>query len=177
MKRIQRVGEHGDRDERIVIYPSRTKLALLSIGALAFVATGAFFLVSGEHVIGGVLVVTFFGTCGAYLLWRLVAPRPALVIDRQGIDGNASAGGGGRIEWSQAAGFGVYTAQGQRYLGIELNDPAAYLARLSTFKRWPARINMILGFPPVMVPQSILPLSCEELLEQIEAFNRRRSGG
>jgi hypothetical protein len=176
MSRIQRHGKDGDHDQRIVVYPSRGKLALVSSGSLAFVVAGAYLVSAGSVVVGAVSIV-FFGACGAYVVGRLVVDKPALVIDRQGIDDNASASGAGRIGWAEITEIVIHTSGRERFVGIGLHDPAGHLARLSPFKRLLARGNMWLGFPPVAIPQRALPLSAEQLVAEIEAFRLRETSG
>jgi hypothetical protein len=168
---MRRFGRPGGSDERIVVLPDRGRLALLSVGALAFVVGGFWMLSRGR--LDGVLPIAFFGACGLYSLWRLVVPRPLLVIDRQGIHDNASPMGGGRIPWAQITGCGVCEYRGQLMVGIGLVEPAAHLARLISVKRRLVQANMGLGFPPVLIPQSILPIPAGELAAEIEAFRAR----
>lgn len=174
MNRIQRLGKRGSGDERVVIHPSRAKLALLSAGALAFVAAGVWMVFLGR--IYGVLGIVFFGACAGYGIWRLVVPRALLLIDRQGIDDNASAVGGGRIPWSEITGCGVCAVHGQQMVGIGLVDPAAHLARLGPVKRRSVRFNLKAGLPPVMIPQNVLPLGAAELVAEIEWFRSQAFG-
>ncbi|MHA6617232.1 STM3941 family protein [Pseudonocardia sp. DLS-67] len=174
---IQRFGRPGSGDERVVVFPSRAKLALMSVGSLAFVI-GAAFMVSegGLTAIKGALGIVFFAACGGCGIWRLAAPRPVLVIDRLGIHGSASAAGGGWIPWSEITGCGVRVFRWQRWVGIDLVDPAAYRARLNPVGRWAARLNPMFGLPPVMIPQSILPLSAGEMVAEIEWFRSQAFG-
>ncbi len=86
--------------EDIVIFPSRKKLVLMAVGAFVFIAIGVFIIRKPEtfwivRVLGGYLGVAFFGICLGYAIFRLIKPKPSLVINDEGVFDNASAVGAG----------------------------------------------------------------------------------
>ena len=85
--------DSNTRSDRLVIYPSRTKMSLLLLGSIAFVVIGIWIGTSGVMrwvLIGEVVLATyagvlFFAACGLYAAYRLAIRRPALEIDPAGI--------------------------------------------------------------------------------------------
>jgi len=158
----------------IVIFPSRKKLALLALGALAFVAAGVFIITEPSmpwviQLLGGYLGVGFFGICLGYAALRLVRPVPSLVISKDGVFENASAIGAGMLRWSEIADVKIYSFMNQRFLGIVPKNLDEVLQRQNTVKRWLMRVNRGLVEAPFNVPESALPVTLEEILSQISA--------
>ena len=97
-----REGVPGRPDRRVVVYPSRSKQVLLTVGAVVFVLLGAWLItLGGLRAVAGVAAVLVFGLFGVLLARRLADPSPALVIDRDGLHDNASALGAGLIRWPE----------------------------------------------------------------------------
>lgn len=72
------------RDEVIVVAGNRKKAALLSLGALAFVAGGAAMVDGGAKY--GWAVLIFFGLCLLVSLYMLTPNAIRLTIDKHGIE-------------------------------------------------------------------------------------------
>lgn len=123
----------------------------------------------------GFATVVFFGACGAYALFRIAKPTPAVVINRQGILDNASATGVGFIAWDEIDELREYRFKNQIFLGIVPRDLDALLAKQPAWKRGAIRANLKLGAAPVNIPQVVLPMSVSHLLHEIEARFRRQS--
>lgn len=123
----------------------------------------------GGWFIGTVAVasVAFFGACGAYALFRIARPTPAVVINSQGIVDNASAVSVGFIRWDEIDELREYRFQNQVFLGIVPRDLDAILARQPAWKRSAIRANLRLGAAPVNIPQGVLPMTVTDLLREI----------
>src|SRR5579871_2417801 len=119
--------------------------------------------------------IPFFGLCLLYSLWRLISPSPVFVIDEEGILDNASAIAAGRVRWDEILGVETGDFSGQPFLSVITRDPDAIVARQSFYKRWLMRVNMGMGFPPVVVPQAILPMSVEDLRAMMTSYGRIES--
>lgn len=145
-------------------HASRTTTGLLVLGSVAFVAAGLWFAgVFGDPprplripepavtTIGWVAIV-FFGLCGAYLVWRLASPKPAVVLREDVLIDNASLASAGSIPWVEITGSQVVELMGQRFLGIHLRDPQRLLAQQPAVKRKGMESNLHRFGCPVTIP-------------------------
>lgn len=181
MNRIQRSGQPGQVDYRLTAYPSRIRLMLLVLGAFGFVLLGAFLAYNRSQggrgsIIVGVIAIMFFGFCGIYGVIRLVAPKPALVLDDTGLYDNASALGAGFIGWDSIHDVVLVDFQKQPMISIVVTDPEAVLSHVSGLKRKAMRANIRLLGTPVNIPKTMVPLSLEQLEAEIrQNLDIRRS--
>ncbi|HEU4433081.1 MAG TPA: STM3941 family protein [Pyrinomonadaceae bacterium] len=167
----------------VAIYPKKLKLLALAIGALVFIILGFYFaqnrvamrLPLRAVVITAYVGIPFFGLCLVYAIYRLVTPKPAVVISDEGLFDNASFVGAGMLKWEEIADIFAYDFMGQRMLGIIPVDEKVVLARQSGLKRVMARMNKGIAPAPFNIPQNVLPISVDELLSMVE--ERRRSAG
>lgn len=174
--------EHGpsETEDRIVIYPRRWKQVLFALGALVFVVAG--FLIgvaNGWQGNLGVLVaiyvgVPFFGLCFLYLIFRIAVPRPALIVSDEGILDNASVVGAGLIRWDEVKDIRATSFGTERVLVIVPKDETTILARQNPVKRRLMRMNKSLANCIVCIPGNILPMTCEELRDQIRQYRKAR---
>lgn len=152
-----------------VIYPSRAKLLLLTAGAAVFVVLGFFILRSTdiEERLAGIASIAFFGLCMLYGIWRLVRPAPALIIHPSGIFDNASGLSAGFLRWDEIKGIFVARIRNQRFLAIDIKDMEALLSRQSGLKAKMMKMNVKLAGAAVNIPANTLPISLEELIQNI----------
>jgi len=157
--------------DKVVVYPSRTKISLVLLGSIAFVVIGVWIGTPGvarrvalwEVVIGSYVGVPFFAACGLYAVYRLVSRRPALEIDSTGITDAASAIGAGRLSWDEVDHVVVYKYSGQAMLGIVPRNLDIFLSRQPIARRSLTRLNLALGCAPINVPQVGLSMKVVEL--------------
>lgn len=101
--RSKRVVRESTPQPRLLIYPSRVKLSLLLAGALLFVVAGAFMVRSGgpAMMVLGVITVAFFGSALPHFAYRLMKPRPSVIVDQTGVHDHASVACAGFIPWQE----------------------------------------------------------------------------
>src|SRR5690242_9163982 len=89
--------------DAIVIYPSRVKMLLLTLGAAAFVALGVFILQLGSSDDRwiGFASIGFFGLCLGIGISKLARRTPALIIHSSGLFDNGSALSAGFLPWDE----------------------------------------------------------------------------
>jgi hypothetical protein len=171
-----------NHSDRIVIYPSRVKTALVLLGAIGFVALCAWLVSLGvrrvgvEGLVASLVGVPFFGICGLYAAYRLVHHRPAVEIDRMGIVDGASALGVGRLLWDEVDHVQLYEYFGQPMLGIIPRELELFLSRQHPLRRSITKLNLKLGCAPVNVPQVILPMKLEQLADLLARYGVRVEG-
>jgi hypothetical protein len=153
-----------------VIYPSRSKLLLLTAGGAMFVVLGFFLLRSTdvEECLAGIAGIVFFGLCMLYAVWRLLRPTPALIIHSSGILDNASGLSAGFLRWDEISGIFMVSIRNQRFLAISLKNADAFLGRQSGLKAKMMKANVRLVGAPVNIPANTLPISLEELIQKIQ---------
>jgi hypothetical protein len=170
--------------DEVVIYPGKFKLVMIAGCALIFVCVGLAFAIwpdedgmtFWEFVIIKYVVIPFFGPCFIYAVYRLIVPKPAVIINRRGIFDNASAFPAGLIEWNEIDKVYTYEYCGQRFLGIVPLDVKTFLERQSIFKRWLMKVNTGLVVAPINIPQSVLPMKVDELMLTIQEYHRNYVG-
>ncbi len=158
-------------DDRVVIYPSRSKMLLILLGSIAFVVAGIWIGTShmGQElpvwkvIIASYIGVPFFGFCGFYAAYRLAIRRPALEIDSTGITDAASALGARRLSWDEVDHVVLYTYLGQEMLGIIPRDLDTFLSRQPAIRRSLTKLNLALGCAPINVPQVGLSMKVADL--------------
>src|SRR6185503_5052164 len=160
----------------VAIYPKKVKLLTIALGALLFVILGFYLAqnrVAMELALWKVIVISyvgipFFGLCLVYAIYRLLMPKPAVVISDEGIFDNASAVGAGMLRWEEIADVFAYDFMGQRMLGIIPVNEEVVVRRQSPLKRVMAKMNKGIAPAPFNIPQTVLPISVDELLAKVE---------
>ena len=164
----------------VAIYPKKVKLLAIAVGALLGVILGFYLAqnrVAMELPLDAIIItsyvgIPFFGLCLVYAIYRLLMPKPAVVISDEGIFDNASAVGAGMLKWDEIAEVFAYDFMGQRMLGIIPVNEEVVLGRQSRLKRVMAKMNKGIAEAPFNIPQNVLPISVDELLTRVE--ERRR---
>lgn len=122
-------------------------------------------------VVGVTSLVILLGL--AYLGYKAVRPGIAIVLDAEGLVHNASLIKPGRVRWSEIASAEVCEYGQIPYLRICLRDPKAFLRRQPAWKRALLR-PLRSGSSPVEIPETLLPISVEELREMLVQRGVRR---
>jgi hypothetical protein len=170
----------------LVVPTSRASLIHVAISSGTFVVGGACLVYVAERLdlegvpqaarlivsLVGLTTIIFFGAGGAYALFRIKKPTPAVIVDQNGILDNASAVGVGFIAWGEIDELREYRFLKQVFLGIVPKNGEDLLRRLPAWKRVLIRANRLTGTPPINIPQSMLTMSVPQLMREME----KRSG-
>jgi hypothetical protein len=113
--------------------------------------------------------MAFFGVGLIYIVWRLIMPKPAVVISMQGIHDHASGVGVGLVKWSEIVEIRTMTFLNKEFLGIFVTDPEAVIQRQSFLRRKAVRSNHWLAGTPVTIPRIGLPMNLQKLQSLIDA--------
>lgn len=125
----------------IRIPTSKTKLILMLIGSLIFVALGFAFVKDPQAYlsligrskelifIAGIASVLFFGLASFYLFRKLFDKQPGLIISNIGIFDNSSATPVGHIEWNDIDKTEIITIHRQRIILVKVKSPEKYIRR------------------------------------------------
>lgn len=153
---------------------------LLALGALSFVTAGLVigsaggWRASSTVLVATYLGVPFFGLCFLYLIYRLGVPKPAVVVSTEGILDNATALGVGMIRWDEIREVRATSVGTERMIAIVPKDEAVILARQNPVKRLFLRMNKGIANYIVCIPESVLPMTREELLGELRRYRRIR---
>jgi hypothetical protein len=162
----------------------------MAAGCLLFVVASLYFSIYGYNISGRDALGQFFKSItpgifyiGAplfslpliYICYRLLKPAPSVIINQEGIFDNASAFGAGMIRWEEIKSMFTYKYMGQPFIGIIPVNIETILARQSIIKRFLFRMNKGMTQAPFAIPESVLPMSVEELLTKIQSYRKSLS--
>jgi hypothetical protein len=177
-------------DEKI-IGVGRTKVALLILGACAFVAAGAWLLTCDDAAIRsgrsfrvffndpliargfGLASIVFFGLAGLYGLKKLFDRKPALIFNEHGLFDNASAVSAGFIPWSEVTGTAVFEVNKQKTLIIAVRNPQQYIERGGALKRALNKANYRMVGSPISISAGTLEINFSELVSLFDRYQRK----
>lgn len=171
----------------VVIPLSKSKLALILLGALACVAgsIGIWSIADTQArynplfmkaiAVAGVL---FSGGGAVYCCFKVFDTRPGLIIDSQGIVDNSSAVAAGRIFWHEIIGLKVSEIAGQRFISIEVVDPKRFIDGGSFFSRMVNAANTKMTGSPINISSISLRVEFDKLVHELtEAFAKYKGAG
>lgn len=159
---------------RLVAHAPRRRQLLLLVGALVLVAAAIASLAAYGPVgvlIGGIGIAVF-APAAIWLAWRLLAPRPTLILDDDGLHDHASATAAGRVPWSRITQVTVQTVGGHRMLSVQVRDPHDLLAGQPAVRRRLLATNLSMLGTPVNVPLSAVDVPEDELLAAVERWRQ-----
>jgi hypothetical protein len=179
-----------------VVYPSKSKMVRMAAGSLMFVCVilGLYFALWQylpgtfsslyNAIIFYVLFYTLFyvglpalGFNFLFACYKLIVPKPAVIVNHKGIFNNTSEISAGWVKWGEIADVFVYGNGVQSFLGVVPLDVEAFLQRQPVFKRCLIKVNMlIIGAPPISIPQSMLPMKVDELMLRIQEHRQNQVG-
>ena len=162
--------------EQVVIPLSRTKILMITAGALVLTAGAVFlwFIADEQRRIspGFARIVSVLGTLlfGAGIIYgavKLLDKRPGLVLDAGGIIDNSSAIAAGRIPWEEIVDIQTMSVSGQNFLSIIVTDPEKYIARGNPAKRMLAKANYKGYGTPIFISAMSLGMNLAELQDAV----------
>ncbi|MCE5171065.1 hypothetical protein LQV63_17325 [Paenibacillus profundus] len=158
-----------------VIYPGKRKLILTLLGSLVFVVIGIVLMLDSEGVsivVGGICSL-FFAVTLAYSLFRLMVPKPALVVSNEGFIDNASLSAAGVVTWDEVKDIFIYEFMGQHFIGIQVVNPDRLMARIPSWKQSIAKANKHLVKAQVNIPKVAISVPLEQVVNEMLARWKR----
>lgn len=176
-------------EDKILVPISKTKLTLMLIGSLIFVALGIFYMNDPKAFLNpvfrskelifivGIACVLFFGLASLYLFKKLLDNRPGLIISTDGIFDNSSATPVGLIEWKDIVDTEVIKIHGQRIILIKVKKPEKYIKRQESKRiRNVFKANLDFYGTPITLTANGLKIEFEKLerllTESIEKYRQ-----
>ena len=162
--------------EQIEIPLNKSKIVLMLVGALAFVAVGFWFVITPPTIensywgnptkiaIVGYASIIFFGLCAFYLIRKLPDNKPGFIINEIGLVDNSSGLAAGQILWSDIENIAVLEMHKQKLLMIEVKNPHDYIDRQkSLLKRKGMELNYKMYGTPLSITANGLKIPFHEL--------------
>lgn len=158
---------------------SKSKIWMLIIGSIAFVALGYWMLTLDAAALAsqsakfrnpmlvhgvGYLSILFFGLCLLIGIKKLFDTKPGLVINAQGILDNVSNISPNPVPWRDIKGFDVAEIHKQKMLVIYLENPQQYIESATAMRKMGLLANAKLVGSPWVITASTLKTSFDELL-------------
>jgi hypothetical protein len=112
--------------------------------------------------------MVLMGAIFLLILNKLVANRPAIVINSEGFWDGTSLKGAGLVRWAEIEEIRLYLYLGKKVMGIVPKDKDQFLGRLSYLKRNLLLLNLRLGYPLINIAEQALDASLEEMVKFIE---------
>ncbi|HWJ29515.1 MAG TPA: STM3941 family protein [Flavisolibacter sp.] len=164
-------------EQRIEIPLNKTKILVMLLGALMFVAIGIWFVVDPPEIdnsywgnptrlaIAGYAAIAFFGICAAYFISKLPDKKPGLIIDETGLIDNSSGIAAGHILWTDIENISALEIHKQRLVMLEVRNPQDYIDRQKNFlKRKSMAMNYKMYGTPLSISANGLKIPFPELL-------------
>lgn len=167
-----------------VVALSKTKLILLMVAAIGFVAVGIWLLTLDAQVIASqprfnsptfiyaiaVVAILFFGACGYIGVKKFFDDTPGLIVNAEGIFDNSSGVSAGLVPWSDIAGINEYTIGRQKFISILVYDPEKYAERGNALRRMTNKANIKMCGTPINISANSLQVSYPELLAMVNDY-------
>lgn len=161
---------------QIEIQLSKTKLILMLIGSIAFVAVGLWFIVSPPTIsnpffgnptrllIIGVAATITFGFMGFYIARKIPDNKPGLIINNVGLIDNSSGLSVGQILWSDIESVSILEINKQKLILINVKNPKDYIDKQkSGLKKRLMQMNFNGYGTPLSITSNSLKIEFDEL--------------
>jgi hypothetical protein len=168
--------------ERPIEIPlDKSKITLMLIGALAFVAIGFWFIIAPPTIensfwgnpvrltIAGYGAIVFFGLCAVIFFRKLTESKPGLIIDDAGLIDHSGGLSAGKVLWSDIDNISVFEFRKQKLLMLEVKNPQEYINRqTNVLKRKGMQMNYKMYGTPLSISTNALKISFQELIPLIQ---------
>jgi hypothetical protein len=188
-KQIKRTFILATNGERLEIELSKSKLFMMLIGAIGFVAVGLWFAISPPTITNsywgnptkialvGYASIIFFGLCTVFILRKLSDTKAGLIIDDNGLFDNSSGLSAGQILWADIQEITVIEIHKQKLIMLHVANPQEYIdQQKSVFKRKGMQLNYKMYGTPFSITSNGLKTSFDKLLTMItDRFRKTRT--
>jgi len=167
-------------EKTIEIPLNKSRIIIMLLGALAFVAIGFWFVIAPPTIensywgspvkiaIAGYASILFFGLGALFLIRKLPDNRPGLIITDTGLVDNSSGLSVGQISWCDIESVSVIEIHRQKLIMLNVKNPQHYIDRqTSLFKRKSMALNHKMYGTPISITVNGLKIPFESLLTLI----------
>ena len=171
--------------EQRIVELSRTKIMLLIVGALGFVAAGLWLFLLDDAFIqsmggpfrnpvlvhrAGLVAMVFFGVCALVGIRKMFDSKPGLVFSKEGLLDHASGVSAGLVPWNEIVGVDVLKVQRTRFLVVKVVNPRKYVERGGKLKRLIHQANLNQFGSPIQISATTLKINFDELVKLFNAY-------
>lgn len=159
--------------KEISIPLSKSKIVLMLLASLAFVVTGAFFVMKPQLFdryptiivqIIGVVAILFFGAAGIIGFKKLFQTKPGLIINDAGIIDASSGVSLGMIKKDDIIGIRKAEVMSTKFLLIDIHNPESYIDKApNTAAKKLLKINHNTYGTPLSINSNALKIKFAEL--------------
>jgi hypothetical protein len=155
---------------------SKTKLSLLFIGAIVFVAIAIWLIADpaaldkysfgfekGVVFIWGIIALVAFGAITIFITIKLFDKKPGLIISDEGIMDASSSVAVGFINWYDVTNISNQGVSGQLFITIEVANPNEYIQKFSGLKRTMLSANYKLYKSPINITSHALKGNIDDI--------------
>ena len=158
-------------DGAIVYHRKPTQAFLLEICAVGFIGLGLWLVLGDLDGKGGtvaraagIISILCFGLCAVLIGRQVMTKHPVYAINHDGFTlGAPGAEGGLFVDWKEVQGVGVAHIGDEKVLSFAFRDPDSIKVRMSPAHRTKAEENEASGVPILMIPQSALDASVDDI--------------
>lgn len=167
--------------EQIEIKLSKTKLTLILISSILFVAVGFWFVINPAKFISpivhsttkifiaGLAGILFFGFVGFFICKKLLDKGLGLIINDEGIIDNSSGVSAGQILWSDISGIETMKVYRENLLMLIVDNPELYINKqTNAIKRKAMQMNFRMYGSPISISVNGLQCNFQELKSILE---------
>lgn len=171
--------------ETLVIPRSYRKLSRQLAGSVLLSGLGIFLLAAptalklpllgnpGFIYTSGLTATLFFGFTSLLYLWKLVDPKPGLILSADGFTDHSSSIRSGYIPWGDITDISVIEIHGQRLLRVHVQDPVQYINRQNNrFSKYAMKLNYRLYGTPLCLTNTGLQCDFDKLKHLIDTYNQ-----
>ena len=171
--------------DKVVIPFSKAKLAALALLLLALVAAFVYFIVhpdgSRRHSpwflqTVGIMGALVFGALSGLTIAQLFGRKPGLVVDRQGLIDHTTHLGVGRIDWAEVRGLRTVKIRMNKFLVIDVHDPARFVDRGNVAQRILRAGNLRVQGSPVALSSILLEAGFDRMTDVVRRFFDQAKG-
>lgn len=163
---------------------SRTKIGLVFLGAMSFVAIGIFTILSEDGLTSivyrsefmnksmAIIGLIFFGTIAFTVPFFVLKKHPAIIINDKGITDHSNLSSIGLIDWSDIKGIRIEKVEKTSFILIDTDKPEKYIGKAkSSFKRKLLKANNKKYGTPLSIATPIAGVKFKDLEKMIlESF-------
>ena len=158
-------------DGAIIYHRKTQQVFLLEICAVGFVGLGLWLVLGDLDGKGGdvakaagIISILCFGLCAVLIGRQVMTKHPVYAINHDGFTlGAPGASDALFVDWKEVQGVGIANIGDEKVLSFAFSDPEKVKSRMSAGHRKKAEENESAGVPILMLPQSILDTSVDDI--------------
>ena len=112
----------------------------------------------------GVVIVAFFGACGAFGIKKFFETKPGLILNSDGVTDNSSGASVGFIPWTDVRSIDTYEIRKQKMISIAVFNPEKYIEACKPVRKVLMKANYKLTGNVINISANSLEISFTDLL-------------